>query len=314
MLAQRSPAIPSRWQVSYPTVIGWTVALAILFPLDVRGAEDDEIPEPEEVTLKTNDDLLLHATFFPGTHLKESLPIILLHGFKGDRHDLDGLATFLQKQGHAVIVPDLRGHGDSTEFRRPPGERNGKIEAGNLRQADFAAMIDSDVEAVKGFLKEKNNEGELNIDKLCVVGVSEMGCLVAAGFSQHDWAWPPLATGKQGQDVKGLVLISPEANFKGLRMADAVNDAALRSQVAVLLIAGNRRNKSKQEFNNLYDGFKKYHEANKKDLVKFLPDSSLQGAKLISEASLKVNQKIAEFVAELVKLQYPWAERATPLN
>ncbi len=250
MLAQRSLAIPSRWQVSYPTVIGWTVALAILFPLDVRGAEDDEIPEPEELVLKTNDSLLLHATFFPGTHDKESVPIILLHGFKRDRHDFDSLALYLQKQGHAIIAPDLRGHGESKEFRRGPGERNDKIEAASLRQADFAAMIGSDVEAVKAFLKEKNNEGDLNIDKLCVVGVSEMGCLVAAGFSQHDWAWPPLSTGKQGQDVKGLVLISPEANFRGLHMADAVSDPEIRSQLAVLLIAGNRRSKFKQEFNN----------------------------------------------------------------
>ena len=47
--------------------------------------------------------------------------MILLHGFKGSRKDFtqkDGLAAFLQeKLGCAVIVPDLRGHGDSTRIK-----------------------------------------------------------------------------------------------------------------------------------------------------------------------------------------------------
>jgi pimeloyl-ACP methyl ester carboxylesterase len=315
MFVRRFSAASSRWQISFPTVIGWTILLAILFPVDVRGAEEeDEIPAPEDIVLKTGDDLLLHATYLAGTHEKESVPIILLHGFKRDRHDFDALGIYLQKQGHAVIAPDLRGHGDSKEFRHAPGERNDKIEAGTLRQADFAAMIEYDVEAVKGFLKEKNNEGDLNIDKLCVVG-SEMGALIAAGWSQRDWAWPPLTTGKQGQDVKALVLISPEANFKGLHMADYLGDPAIRSQVAVLLIAGSKKSQARKEITNLYDGLKRFHpDPEKKDLFKFMPDSSLQGARLISEPVLKVSPAIAEFIALLVKQQYPWAERATPLN
>ena len=65
-----------------------------------------------------------------------------------------------------------------------------------------------------------------------------MGALVAAGFTNRDWSWAPLTTGKQGQDVKALVLISPEPNFKGLRMSDAIGDPAVRSEVAVMLIAG----------------------------------------------------------------------------
>ncbi len=313
MFVQRTLASRSRWQVSFPRVLAWTIVLAILFPLEVRAADKankkDEIPAPEDIIIKTSDDLILHATFFAGTDDKESVPVILLHGYKGDRHDFDGLAAYLQKQGHAVIVPDLRGHGDSTEFRRGVGERSDKIEAATLRQNDFAAMIGYDVEAVKGFLKEKNNEGELNIDKLCVVG-SEMGALVAAGWTQHDWSWPPLTTGKQGQDVKGLVLISPEANFKGLHMADAINDPAIRSDISILLIAGKRKPKYSAELNRLYDSFKRYHpDPEKDDLNKFLPESTLQGTKLLSEPSLKVDQWIAAFIEDVKKKQIPWAER-----
>ncbi len=62
-------------------------------------------------------------------------------------------------------------------------------------------MIDQDLEACKSFLMDKNNAGELNINKLCVVGV-EMGAVVAVDWAAWDWHWPRLATGKQGQDVK----------------------------------------------------------------------------------------------------------------
>ncbi len=318
MLDQRSPGSRSPQPMSFPRVLGWVVLLALTFPVDVRGADKaakkDEIPAPEDVVLKTADGLLLHATWYAGTKEKESVPVILVHGFKGSRKDFEALAVYLQKQGHAVIVPDLRGHGDSTEFRRGVGTRNDKIEAASLRQGDFAAMIAGDLEAIKGFLKEKNNEGELNLDKLCVVG-SEMGALVATGFAQQDWAWPPLTTGKQGQDVKGLVLISPEPNFKGLRMADAMNDAAVRTQLSILIIAGKRKGNFKTEANRLYDGFKKYHtDPEKKDLFLFLPDTPLQGTKLLSEPSLEVHLYIADFIGQIEKQENPWAERATPLN
>ncbi len=312
MLVRSSLQPCSPWQLSFPSAVGWTIVLALLFPLDVRGA-DKEIPPPEEVVIPTVDGVLLHATFFPGIHEKDSVPIILLHGFKRDRHDFDGLAAYLQGQGHAVIAPDLRGHGESTDVRHQ-GTRNEKIEAGSLRQDDFLAMIECDVEGVKTFLKQKNNEGELNIDKLCVVG-AEMGALIAAGFARRDWDWAPLATGKQGQDVKALVLISPEANFKGLHMADAISDPAVRSDIAILLIAGKKRSASSQEINRLYDSFKRFHpDSEKKDLFRVLPVTPLQGAKLLSEPSLKVNQAIGEFVALLVKRQFPWAERKTPLD
>ena len=44
------------------------------------------------------------------------------------------------------------------------------------------------MEAIKRFLMTKHNAGELNIDKLCVVGV-EFG-LVAVNWAAHDWSWP----------------------------------------------------------------------------------------------------------------------------
>ena len=66
-------------------------------------------------------------------------------------------------------------------------------------------MAALDMEAVRKFLVDKNDAGELNLNKLCLVG-SGMGASVAANWAVQDWSAPPLAVGKQGQDVKALVL------------------------------------------------------------------------------------------------------------
>ena len=316
MFFKRFAAPAHRSRLSFPVALRWAILLAVLFPVDVRGAEEEEseIPPAEDLTLTTADGLILRATFFPGMHEKKSVPIILLHGYKGDRSDFDGLAKFLQEQGHAVIVPDLRGHGESTDIRRDGSERIEKLEAGSLKISDFAAMVGYDVEAVKVFLREKNNEGELNLDKLCVVG-AEMGALVAAVWAAYDWAAPALSTGKQGQFVKSLVLISPEANFKGLKLNDAIGTPLVRSEIAILLIAGKKNTKYKEEVNRLFTGLERFHtDPAKKDLDRFLPDTRLQGTKLLSEQSLKVNQKIGDFLVPLVKRTIPWSEHKKPSN
>ena len=46
-------------------------------------------------------------------------PLILLHGFMGAGSYMDGWAGPLAGQGHRVVVPDLRGHGDSAKPHDP---------------------------------------------------------------------------------------------------------------------------------------------------------------------------------------------------
>src|SRR3989304_4268313 len=90
--------------------------VGLAFASAAQAEQRDEVekpPEPKDVVLRTSDGLELHATFFPGMDGKESVPVILLHAWKEDRHDYLSLAGYLQSFGHAVIVPDLRGHGDS---------------------------------------------------------------------------------------------------------------------------------------------------------------------------------------------------------
>ena len=82
----------------------------------------------------------MKATYYPGTKDEESIPVILLHGFKGNRKDFtkedEGLAWFLQKNlGCAVIVPDLRGHGDSTKVRIANSNRKEDLKGKHLTPA-----------------------------------------------------------------------------------------------------------------------------------------------------------------------------------
>ena len=115
--------------------------------------------------------------------------MILLHGFKGSsRKDFtqeQGLAAFLQeKLGCAVIVPDLRGHGESTKIRIGQADRT-RPTARSCGRLHIAAMVTQDLRAVKDFLWKKNNEKKLNIDKLVVIGVEE-GAALALSYAAYD--------------------------------------------------------------------------------------------------------------------------------
>jgi pimeloyl-ACP methyl ester carboxylesterase len=273
--------------------------------------EKDKVAPPEELTLKTGDGIALAATYYPSKLGKNAVPVILLHASKGNRGDLEELALKLQRAGHAVIAPDLRGHGDSTRLTDRPIE---------LRAADCLAMVDpgGDLETIKAYLMARNNAGELNIEKLGLVGV-EMGAVVAINWAARDWSWPMLNTGKQGEDVKAVVLISPEWSFKGLRIQEAVAQENVRSDISFMIIAGKGNSKMVQEARRLYTALERYHPApatpDKQTLWLRTPQTSLQSTRLLNEKSMHVDEMILRFIElRLVKPAMPWSERKNPLE
>ena len=276
-----------------------------------RDKEADEPPPSEDVVLDTKDGLKLHATFYPGSEGNQSVPVILLHMWKGSRGDFAGLAPYLQQQGHAVLVPDLRGHGDSVTVRG----LNRPLEAAKLPKAQFLRMVDVDLESLKKFLMRKNNRGELNINKLCLLG-AEMGAVAALDWAHMDWSWPVLNTGKQGQDVKALVLLSPQWSFRGLNVKRAMAHRTMLSELSVMIAVGKGDSRAVQQAKRFEAIFKRNQPSATADKIEdrtlfYLPlDTSLQGTKLLGVPSLKLEQLIADFIKlRLANQNFIWKDR-----
>ena len=131
---------------------------------DATEKKDDqpvELPKPVDKELTADDGMILKITYYPGAKDQESVPVLVFHGFSKpcSRKDFDqeqGLAAFLQaKLGCAVIVPDLRGHGDSTKIMP---ENSNRAEKAKGRDLMPAMMVPQDLRALKAFLWEQNNK------------------------------------------------------------------------------------------------------------------------------------------------------------
>lgn len=289
-------------------------------PSQPSGSAREKLPQPEQIggnDLLTRDGVQLKATFYPSNKGKDAVPVILLHMWKGDRKEYSSLAPLLHQEGHAVLVPDLRGHGESTTQITAPG-RSQPLDAAKFRLDDFARIVTYDMEALKSFLMKKNNAGELNIEKLCVVG-GEMGASVALNWAQYDWSWPMLPDKKQGQDVKALVLISPELNFHGLDVSKAMWHPDVRSQLSLLIIVGKGDRRADADARQIYGVFARFHpeppeakasDASQQDLFFAALDTKLQGTKMLGVQGINVESGIVGFIdRRLVQRTFAWAAR-----
>lgn len=289
--------------------------------------EEPEIPQPETLTLETKDNLRLSVTWYQGLGEKNSIPFIMLHDWDGAKEDFTHLALEMQKLGHSVIVPDLRGHGDSKMFV-------GAAEPLD-RERMNAVVIQSttlDVEACKKFLTEKNDEGKLNIDMLTVVATGKM-CVIATKWAIADWAYPVLGGQRQGQDVKALVFLSPERKFKGIDMIRELRHPLLSGRnitpLSVLIAYGTKDRHATDEAKKIHDMMertrtkldlegKSEQERNKimteqQDLFLWGFDVDNQGAELVQEnAQLRLPLNIGKFVyfrLTAKESNFPWMVR-----
>jgi pimeloyl-ACP methyl ester carboxylesterase len=295
-------------------------------PKAKKKVEETELQEPEELTLTTEDGLKLEITYFAGTRGKQSIPVVCLHPFKGSRKDFtEGLAPYLQKElGCAVVVPDLRGHGESREFgavgkpakkdakkepkKEAKKEDKGKLDAASMPAKHFPAMIVQDMRAIKDFLLEKNNAGELNINKTCLLGV-ELGAAVALGSAEDDaegygqgspW-YGNFATTKlqRGEFVKAVVLVSPKSKSQNLDVMKFVKSQYLRSKVSVMILAGEEEATAAAEAKKIHDNLFKLFHRNDTERMLWLgrPKTRLQGMKLLDEQnSLGMSKIIGDFI------------------
>jgi pimeloyl-ACP methyl ester carboxylesterase len=327
--AMRFPSLARRGWATLLAAVALTPCWALAAPAGAppggKSAKEKTIPESEPLTLPTFDGLQLALTYYPGTEGKKSIPVVLLHMWKQNGNDYRDLALALQKMGCAVIVPDLRGHGGSKRLKGLRQEET--LKAATLAPEQFRRMVTQDMEAVKKFLWQRNNDGELNIDKLCVVG-AEMGASVALNFALADAAVQDMnrvygadRERKVGRFVKALVLLSPEHSFRGLPIRAAA--APLISNVAMLILVGKQDAKALDEAKRIHGIFERYHpeptgddKTDKRTLFYGKLDTSLQGTKLL-DPKFNVPAMIADFIyLRLIKSEesrdWTWQARKLP--
>ena len=278
--------------------------------------------------LVTRDFVSLTATFYPGAADKNTVPVILLHAFKGSRKDFSVLAPHLAKQGYAVMVPDLRGHGGSTSKIEARGgkRRVVKLDTAKMRPDDFAQIAAQDMGALRRFLVAKNNEEQLNLNKLVIVGM-ELGAAVAIDWAVYDWSFPDYPGLKQSKDVKALVLISPKGSYSGLRTPQSLNHGAIQSLLPIMILVGKNDPKAASDATRIHGKITSIRreefpdlspaEALEKRTLWFYPaPTKLQNAKLLNAKQLNLPGLIHKFIDLRVGKDTSgataWVEHATP--
>lgn len=320
----------SRWAQSVGLAV--FVLLLLLLPQSTWAQEKKEkLPDPEEVTIKTGGlpnmiapPVTLKATYYGSKEGKEAAPVVLLHGYKGSREDYGEFAPFLQEQGYAVLAVDLRGHGESTEIT---GTTRTLPDVKNWNQLHFKAMAQYDMEAVKGWLLEKHNAGELNIERLAVVA-ADMSTIVAVNWALKDWSWPILNGLKQGQDVKALVLLSPQRNFRGYTMMQALRAPTIQRGINFQLIVGENDRKALQDAEAIHNilSVGRPDPKDPEEIVKYKNlffdkvDTAFQGTKLLTR-DFKIEPRIAKFIElrvvnqdTFLNFDLEWKERENPFD
>ncbi len=287
----------------------------------------------EVVSLATRDGVQLKITYFPSaarkgtSQAKQATPVVFLHDYKSSRAVFAPLAQKLQapvegqrdRPAFAAVTVDLRAHGDSIKQVFANGSQV-DLDAAKLNKDDLFAMASLDMEAVRNFLVSKNDAGELNLNKLCLIG-SGMGASVAANWALTDWAAPPLAVGKQGQDVKALVLISPRWSYNGLSMQGPMKFRSLKENVAWMLIYGEKDTKVQADAMRIKRQLERFHPTTNETgaqrpsgLADLNLPTRLQGDSLLTKVGPSVEEKIVEFLTKNVAgIQYPWISRRNRL-
>ncbi|MCA9263698.1 MAG: hypothetical protein KDA60_07600 [Planctomycetales bacterium] len=332
------------WRLPGGSIIGLLVPI-LLIPFGQSlylpaACAQDEAPTTTEYRddfVFTRDGVKLYYRFYPGRADKETVPIILIHDWEGAGSDMYPLAEFLsatdageeeetKAPGHAVIVPDVRGHGRSTEITLRPGAEPEEIRADKMRPADVQAVVPGDLQAVKKILREQHNAGKLNIELLGVVGVGN-STPIAVNWALFDWSVRPLPSYKLGQYVKAIALVSPVAAFKGLRLQPALTRGPIGSdQVSILLVYGAQDAQQESAASRLFSILKRRHPQDletreerleKQSLFDRPLDTSLAGMKLLAGPGLSTSSDIAAFINLRLankKDEHRWEPRENPLS
>lgn len=184
--------------LSFCRVFCWALLLVAATPLWAA-------PKEQPVSLTTKDGWSLSAVYLPST---KNTTVVLLHDLGKNKEAFSSFKKALAKAGFGYLIPDLRGHGQSTgKGAYPSFAKEGPDNPFNKMMQDALAAV--------SFLKSKGT-AEQNI---LLLGTG-LGANVAA------------KTAGALPNLKGIALISPGVNIR-----DVLPVPALRSYKGAVLIA-----------------------------------------------------------------------------
>ena len=275
-----------------------------------KSAEDERF-KPRPVKLKTKDGVTLRAFYFPSEKAKDAVTVLIVHEWKGQSSPYVPLISALRDAGCAVLIPDYRGHGGSTDYTDASGAEK-KFDVSRMNKRDVQNIVQIDIEKAKGFLRDENNAENLNLNALVVIGIRE-GCVIAANWASIDWSFPSVGSKKQGQDTKALVLISPDKQLKGLAIDPPMKDPNIL-RLPIMIVGGESspEGRDTKRLSRRVEGAKKrVGGGTAQGFESLILDTPLSGPALVSNDP-KVIPAVVEFITKNVTIsdeQNPWIER-----
>jgi len=266
----------------------------------------------QDLTLSARDGWPIRITYYPatGSQGKESPVVILLHDKGGNRLIWKrSFARALQLRGYAAIGVDLRKHGESrpTNGGAAISGKTAKSSV-DLKPADYNAMVAGDLEAVKKFLLKEHQAEKLNMRKTAIIAAG-MTCPVALNFTALDWLKKPYddaptlaAKTPRGQDVRALILLSPEQSVSGLQpsVRAATNIRSPVYQISVLICVSSQDKLDRGTSKKIHTQLTSV-TANKKRMLLKKYKGRWRGTDLLNKSSVKVEPLMLNFLDKYVK-------------
>ena len=282
-----------------------------------KATATEAIPLRQEGKFITSDRVRVVANYYKGAADKKTVPFILLHGKGGKKEDFAPLAAALAEKGYAVLVPDLRGHGESIvswvfDFsaggERPSIRQKNDYTVESFTDADYSAMRQYDGLLWFQFLKFLHNEGKINLRRLVIVGAG-FGGSVGTSWVVNDWQ----ESAKKGRFTKSLILISPEndpayGQFNEMKF----KPGAIGSMIFVGGLEKERLGEAEKI--QLEIGREKASVPPEERNTKLVTvKTEIQGTELLNVSSFKVAERIIEFIGERDGENSP-SEKWTPIK
>ena len=158
----------------------------------VAGKRREETPAGVAVSFEDGG-ATIQASYFPAQG-KAGVPVLLLHDYGCTRDDVASLANTLAAGGHAVLAPDLCGHGDNPQ----PAE---------------AETLAGMVESAATWLEEKDN-----YESVSAVGIG-LGGTLAVGIARKGLVWRAIAIDPPARDASGFADVD---SLREMRPLDAL--------------------------------------------------------------------------------------------